>query len=48
MQKPYDSKTFEYLIIDPKLIVTQVFITGETGTGNEAVSEDICRWKHAV
>ena len=48
MQKRYDSKTFEYPIMDSKLIITQVSITGETGTGNEAVSADICRWEHAV
>ena len=48
MQKPYDSKMFEHLITEVKLIVTQVSIAGETGIGNEAVSADICRWKHAV
>ena len=48
MQKPYDSKMFGHLIIEVKLIVTQVSIAGEAGVGNEAVSADICRWKYAV
>ena len=48
MQKPYDSEMFGRLFIELKLIVTQVFIAGETGIGNEAVSADIRRWKHAV
>lgn len=48
MQKPYDSETFEYLIMESKLIVTQVSIAGQAGTGNEAISTDLCRWKHAV
>lgn len=48
MQKPYDSKMFEHLFTEVKLIITQVFITGKTGTGNEAVSADLRRWKHAV